>query len=446
MFSSFIKSKRALLAVCSLGLLSSCIHKKYENPITKDTQQPDKILFDTAMHDIEQGKYEVARLSLQTLMNTYENSEYLAKAKLAVADSWYREGGSTGYAQAEAEYKDFILFYPQMEESAEAQYRVCQMHVKEMDKADRDITQALRAEDECRQLLNQFPNSKFAPEASQLVRNIQEVLAEHEFVVGHFYWQRDMNPAAANRLNALADQWPLYSKADEALYEAGSSYWQMGPRFHKKAFDMWDRVVRDYPLSDRTKDAEKRLTDAEQPVPQADPAALARMKYDKENYKAPGLMAKTTSLMRSTPDVSHAAKEGAPTMTDPKRTIPASIPLPAGATETASNSGAGGVSEQVTANTVNGPSALDTKADARSSNGTTTGPGQQNAQLQQLPTNRDKDIAKMRKRQQKRMEKLAKKKKQQQPNGEQPQSQPATTASTVTNSAAPANSTTTPAQ
>src|SRR5579875_2672179 len=105
--------KRALLAAISLGLLASCVHKKYETPITKKTEQPDKVLFDQAIKDIEHGRYEVARISLQTLMNTYESSEYMAKAKLAIADSWYRQGGADGMAQAEAEYKDFILFYPQ---------------------------------------------------------------------------------------------------------------------------------------------------------------------------------------------------------------------------------------------------------------------------------------------------------------------------------------------
>ncbi|MEI4920853.1 outer membrane protein assembly factor BamD, partial [Klebsiella pneumoniae] len=79
-------------------------------PISKDTQQPDKVLFDKAINDIERSRYEIARLTLQTLINTYDTSEYLAKAKLAIADSWYREGGSHGLAQAEAEYKDFILF------------------------------------------------------------------------------------------------------------------------------------------------------------------------------------------------------------------------------------------------------------------------------------------------------------------------------------------------
>src|SRR5580704_17889382 len=115
----FLRKRSSELVVLSallflVALMSSCIKKKYENPISKDTQQPDKVLFDKAIGDIEHGRYEVARLTLNTMINTYDTSEFLAKAKLAVADSWYREGGAHGLAQAEAEYKDFILFYPTM--------------------------------------------------------------------------------------------------------------------------------------------------------------------------------------------------------------------------------------------------------------------------------------------------------------------------------------------
>src|SRR5579872_2786297 len=166
--------------LATVVLLNSCglRRHKYDNPITKDTQQPDKVLFDAAIGDIEHSRFERARLTLQTLMNTYDTSEYLAKAKLAVADSWYQEGGAHGFAQAEAEYKDFILFYPAMEEAAEAQEKICKMQFNQMEKADRDPAHALRAEDECRQLLVQFPNSKFVPEVQQLLRNIQEAAAE----------------------------------------------------------------------------------------------------------------------------------------------------------------------------------------------------------------------------------------------------------------------------
>lgn len=189
------KWMRVAALVVALALLTSCgfKRKKYENPISSDTQQPDKVLFDKAVSDLERGRYEVARLTLQTLMNTYDTSEFLAKAKLAYADSWFREGGSHGLAQAEAEYKDFILFYPTLEESAEAQEKVCMIHYRQMEKADRDPQHAFRAEEECRNVLVQFPNSKFAPRAQQLLRNVQEVIAEGEFRRGAFYHTREQS-------------------------------------------------------------------------------------------------------------------------------------------------------------------------------------------------------------------------------------------------------------
>lgn len=422
-----ILPRRVLLVALSLVLLAGCIRHKYETPITKNTQQPDKVLFDQAMHDIERGHYEVARISLQTLMNTYESSEYLAKAKLAIADSWFREGGGNGLAQAEAEYKDFILFYPNMEESAQAQNRVCEIHYKQMDKSDRDNIQTLRAEDECRQLLIQFPNSKFAPQAAQRVRNIQESLADHEFVVGNFYWKREMNPAAANRLNALVDQYPLYSRAGESLYEAGDAYSKMGPRFRKQAGDMFARIVRDYPLSDRAEDAKRRLQDLELPVPQVNQAAYDREKFEIEHYKHPGLVTRSTAWVHGGPDVSHAATEGQPTMTDPKRTIPASVPVVN--SEVASNAGSGsGGTTDVSATTVGAnDTALEKNTDARTSGGAAAAGAAAGAQAatanQPLPTNRDAELQKYREKQAKKQAKADKKKKKKEPQQQPEQNQ-----------------------
>src|SRR5579863_4655059 len=197
-----IRSSKLTVVLIALLATSACgfKRKKYENPITKDTQQPDKLLYDKSVHDIEKGRFERARLTLNTLINTYDTSEYLAKAKLAIADSWFREGGAHGFAQAEAEYKDFILFYPTMEEAAEAQQKICKMQFQQMEKSDRDSVHALRAEDECRTLLVQFPNSKFAPDVQQMLRSIQEVLANKEFMVGVFYHKKGSMAAAANRL------------------------------------------------------------------------------------------------------------------------------------------------------------------------------------------------------------------------------------------------------
>jgi len=348
--------------VLAMGGLAGCGRKHYENPITKDTVQPDKVLFDKAINDIEKGRQEIARLTLQTLINTYDQSEYLAKAKLAIADSWYREGGAHGLAQAEAEYKDFILFYPMMEEAAEAQEKVCTIHYKQMEKADRDPTHALRAEEECRQVLVQFPNSKFAPEAEQRLREIQEVLAEAEYRVGVFYHTRGVYYSAANRLQGLTDHYPLYSKADDALWKLGDSYEHMGARFRQQAGDAYSKLVREYPLSALAESAKKKLGALEMPVPDPDPVALARMKYEAENHTNPGLMSHFWGIFRSRPDVSMAAKSGAPVMETLRPTTPVTVQL---TQEAQAAAAAKASSAEVTATTISGPSALDTLPDAR---------------------------------------------------------------------------------
>ena len=285
------KAMRNAAAVAAAAvLLGGCglRRHKYDNPITKDTQQPDKVLFDKAVNDIEHSRFEIARLLLQNLINTYDTSEYLAKAKLAIADSWYREGGAHGLAQAEAEYKDFILFYPQMEEAAEAQEKICDIHYRQMEKPDRDPMHALRAEQECKQLLLQFPNSKFAPQAQQRLRDIQEVLAEAEFRVGILYEKKGSFPAAANRLQGLADQFPLFSKADEALWQLADATtgWATASRTSRST--AYQRIVRDYPLSPHAEDARAQLEVMKRPIPEADPVAYARMKFELENRTKQG--------------------------------------------------------------------------------------------------------------------------------------------------------------
>lgn len=342
------------------GFATSCAFKakKYDDPITKDTKQPDKVLFDKAITDIEHGRYEIARITLNTMINTYDQSEYLAKAKLAIADSWFREGGAAGLAQAEAEYKDFILFYPTMEEAAESQNKICQIHYKQMDKSDRDQSQAIRAEDECRTLITQFPNSKYVEETRQLLRNIQESLAEGEYLVGNFYLKRGDNSAGINRLSHLVDQYPLYSKADMALWEMGEAYGKLGNRFRKQEGEAFSRIVKDYPLSDYADDATRKLKELEMPVPEPDKAAEARMQYEKDHRTKLGIITRDTMWIHRNPDMSMAAKTGDPAMTNLRPSVPPSVPQPVGA------AGAGGTTD-VVAEPVGNSSALDNKPDAR---------------------------------------------------------------------------------
>ena len=358
--------RRYQLFVITAGVLAffllsgfSIFHrKKYEKPITKDTLQPDKILFDRAIRNIEHGDYEAARLTLNTLINTYDTSEYLAKAKLAIADSWFREGGTHGLAQAEAEYKDFILFYPNMEEAAESQFKVCNIHYKQMDKADRDNAQGQRAEDECRQVMVAYPNSKFIPQAQQMLRNVQEVLADKEFKTGDFYHHRGSFPAAANRMSFVTQQYPLYSGSDEALWELADSYRHMGDRFENQRAAALTKLVRDYPLSSHLESAKEMLTSMKRPVPEADPTAYARMKYELASRTRAGIIHRTLSPFESHPDTFLAAKTGTPAMESLRPSVPVSVPAIAAG-------GQNGISDVSATQIVTNTDAIDKAPDAR---------------------------------------------------------------------------------
>src|SRR5690348_10098256 len=210
----------ALLLLCA-----ACTNKKVNNPLANvGSKQPDKVLFDRAMDAMKHNRFDVARMTLQTLINTYPDSEFIARAKLAVGDSWYAEGGTAALAQAEIEYKDFETFFPNMPEAAEAQLKIANIHYQEMEKPDRDYTHAKRAEDEYRALILQYPDSKLVPEAKQRLMEVQEVLGEREFEIGRFYYLRESYAASIARLQSLVEKYPLYSRADEALYLLGQNY------------------------------------------------------------------------------------------------------------------------------------------------------------------------------------------------------------------------------
>src|ERR1700746_857903 len=220
---------RRISAVILLGALlfcAACTNKNVNNPLANvGSKQPDKVLFDRAMDAMKHNRFDVARMTLQTLINTYPDSEFVARAKLAMADSWYAEGGTASLAQAEQEYKDFKTFFPNMPEAAEAQLKIANIHFSQMEKPDRDFTHAVRAEQEYRAVILQYPdNPKMVAEARTKLLEVQEVIAEREYRVERFYYLRQRFPAGLARLQSLEKRYPLSSKADETLYLLGQSY------------------------------------------------------------------------------------------------------------------------------------------------------------------------------------------------------------------------------
>ncbi|MFZ0799027.1 MAG: outer membrane protein assembly factor BamD [Terriglobales bacterium] len=327
-----------------LALTVACTNKKSVNPLANvGSKQPDKVLFDRAMDAMKHNRFDVARMTLQTLINTYPDSEFIARAKLAVADSWYAEGGTTAMQQAEIEYKDFKTFFPNMPEAAEAQLKVANIHYQEMEKPDRDYTHAMRAEEEYRSLILEYPDSKLVPKAKQRLREVQEVLAEREYGIGRFYYLRLAYPAAIARLKTLVDRYPLYSGADQALYLLGQSYegeievirkngrmgevakGKMIEELTKEASEAYGRIITRYPAMDRAPYAKDRLVALHQPVPRPTRAMLEQNKKEEASRREMGILSKELGNFEKGPDVSRASRYGEPTMVDPAPTNPGEV-------------------------------------------------------------------------------------------------------------------------
>ena len=138
----------------------------------------------------------------------------------------------------------------------------------------------------------------------------------------------------------------------------------MGKPARDKEGEVLAKIVRDYPLSPYVAEAKKMLKDLEMPIPEADPRAVAHMKYEMENRTRIGLISRDTQFLKRGPDTSMAAKSGMPTMTNPKQSVPMLVPTPA-STAAANAPPSTGVNDVTIAPVENGASALDTKPDAR---------------------------------------------------------------------------------
>jgi outer membrane protein assembly factor BamD len=305
--------------------------------------EPDKVLYDRAQADLKAGRYTEGRLALQTLINTYPDSEYLAKAKLAVADSYYKEGGTTNLTQSIQEYNDFRTFFPFLDEAAYAQMQIGLAHYKMMEKSDRDKTQGEAAEDAFQAFLLSYPQSTLVPKAEQYLRDVQEVLADGDYKVAYYYYTKTDFRAAAARLVEVTDRYPLYSQNDDALWMLGNIY-ERAKQVSKNEDDKnhwsdlaskcYDRIVRDYPLSKNSPGAKARLKDMGRPVPSADPDAIVRMQkqqlYEKEHHQSVVLKL-PMGMLKGNPDTSSAARGGMPQMAPPNDAVSATDVLRPGA-------------------------------------------------------------------------------------------------------------------
>jgi outer membrane protein assembly factor BamD len=272
-----MKVVKTIVVALALALPFAACGGKAKSKITlEEAKGPgrDRELFRQGVDAIRKGSFDEGRILLNTDINTYPDSPLIKMAKLAIADSYYLQGGSKGLAQAEIEYRDWIQFFPDDPLADETMLKIAEVHLRQVMAADRDTTHARLAERQLKDLLRRYPNSDSKEQVEQLMNQVQEILAMHELKVARFYFEiRESAQAAQLRTEEILNKYPNFSRFDEALY------------LHAKAMEVQEdtetasrdlvRIVASHPHSEYAERAKETLKKWGKPVPDSDPTKVA---------------------------------------------------------------------------------------------------------------------------------------------------------------------------
>jgi outer membrane protein assembly factor BamD len=241
-------------AALAILLVSACSGTKKPDAITQELlSKPKEQLFEKGKALIERKKYEQGRKYLTFVFETYPNDPLGRDALLMVADSFFKQGGTTGYTEARFRYRDYLNRYPGASRRDYARYQFALTYDKEIENPDRDQTSTREAIDQYRALIREYPTSGFAGAARERVRVLSDLLAEHEFSVGYFYMRKGAPAAALARFAELEQRYPEYGARDKLLFYSARVLEKLGRR--EEADRYYGRVITEFPDSEFAKKA-----------------------------------------------------------------------------------------------------------------------------------------------------------------------------------------------
>jgi outer membrane protein assembly factor BamD len=235
--------------VLALLVLVGCSGSKKPDKLTQELlARPKEALFEKGKSLIEKKKYDLGRKYLTFVFETYPNDPLGRDALLLVADSFFKQGGASGYTEARFRYRDYLNRYPGAPRRDYARYQFALTYDREMERPDRDQTSTREAIDQYQALIREYPTSGFAGAARERVRVLTGVLAEHEFNVGYFYMRKGSAAAALARFTDLEQRYPEYGARDKLYFYSARVLEKLGRRAEADRY--YARLIAEFPGSE----------------------------------------------------------------------------------------------------------------------------------------------------------------------------------------------------
>ena len=136
----------SIITIVFALVLAGCGPKDKVKNENASAEGRDRELYNQASKKAEKGRYAEARLTYNIIITSYPDSAYLPLAKLAIADTFYLEGGTSNLQQAIGGYKDFAQYFPTHPKICEVKHRIAMSYMRQMGAYNREAQMAVQAE------------------------------------------------------------------------------------------------------------------------------------------------------------------------------------------------------------------------------------------------------------------------------------------------------------
>ena len=192
--------------------LVGCSSTGKEDQILDELANIDKeTIFERAELLYSEGEYQEARDLFSFVYDSFPNDPLGHKAALRVADTFSAKKNVTNLTEARLRYRDFVNRYPNDPDRDYALLMVGHTYSARKLRPDRDLSDIEEALGAYQQLINLYPGSRHLPEAQTRMHDLRELLAEHEWLVAHFYLRNKRLLGALWRLEYIQENYPDYS-------------------------------------------------------------------------------------------------------------------------------------------------------------------------------------------------------------------------------------------
>ena len=262
---------RRWLVVASLLLLPAC--GSHQLDLEALSSASDQIVWDAGEKAVKKKDWDSARKYFRRLIDAFPQSEHQPDARIALADTYYEQGGTANYVLAVSSYREFLTLYPQHPKSDYAQFRAGESYFAQKNTPDRDQTATEQALEEYQRLLDVYPESQYVEPARDKIKRCRQMLAQANYGVGVFYQKtRQAWRSAIGRFETIVQDYPDFEKFDEVLYRLAECLGNAGR--YAEARPYLGRLRSEFPNSAFVRDADALEAGFPAPgAPAATPAA-----------------------------------------------------------------------------------------------------------------------------------------------------------------------------